>query len=138
LTLGNLKNKGLDENKRRGKNMFYEVAQLRIRKELSKKHLELWKEILDEQKSHSGKFYHTRSRILQSAEKEANPDEETWMVIDEYEDREAYDKMCKAMKEDPELKKLEEKWHSKWDPMSIPGSLKAQHWIERAKVELKK
>lgn len=118
--------------------MFYEVAQWRIRKEFSKKHLELWKEILDEQKSYSGKFYRTRSRILQSAAKEANPDEETWMVIDEYEDREAYDKTCKAWEEEPEIKKLEEKWHSKFDPMIISGPLKSQLWIERVKAELKK
>ncbi|MDD1765186.1 MAG: hypothetical protein LUO84_01865 [Methanomassiliicoccales archaeon] len=118
--------------------MFCEVGQWRIRKEFSKKHFELWKEILDDQKSHSGKSYRIRSRILQSAEKEANPDEETWMVIDEYEDREAYDKMYKAWEKDPEIKKLDEKWHSKLDPMMSPGSLKAQLWIERAKVELEK
>lgn len=138
LHLENLNSREPDENTLGGKNMFYEVAQWRIRKKSSKKHLELWKGILDEQKSISGKFYYTRSRLLQSAGKEANPDEETWMVIDEYESRKSYDKMCKAMKEDPELKKLEEKWHSQWDPMCIPGSLNAQTWIERVKDEPKK
>jgi hypothetical protein len=118
--------------------MLYEVAQWRIRKEFSKKHLDMWKEILNEQKSHSDKFYYTRSRILQSAEKEADPAEETWMWIDEYEDQKAYDKMSKAIEEDPEVVKLKKKWHSKWDPIRVPGSLKAELWIERVKVELKK
>jgi hypothetical protein len=137
-TLEKLKDKGPNENKGGGKNMLYEVAQWRIHKKFSKKHREMWQEILDEQKAHSNNFYYTRSRILQSAEKEANPDEETWMWIDEYEDREAYDKMSKAVKKDPEVEKLKEKWHSEWDPMRIPGSMKAELWIERAKVELRK
>ncbi|MGD0331258.1 MAG: hypothetical protein ABSB40_12585 [Nitrososphaeria archaeon] len=118
--------------------MLYEVAQWRIPKEFSKKHIDMWKEILNEQKSHSDKFYYTRSWILQLAEKEADPAEETWMYIDEYEDQKAYDKMAKMIEEDPEVIKLKKKWNSKWDQIRIPGSFKSELWTERVKVELKK
>jgi hypothetical protein len=118
--------------------MLYEVAQWRIRKEFSKEHVEMWKDILREQKSHSDRFHYTSSRILQSAEEEADPKEETWMWIDEYEDREAYDRMCEAIEEDPEIGKLKMKWHSKWDPMRIPGSMKSGLWAVRVKVDLEK
>ena len=118
--------------------MLYEVAQWRIRKEFSQKHLEMWRQILEEQKSHSDKFNYTRSRILQSAEEEADPTEERWMWIDEYEGREAYDRMERAIEADPEVAKMKEKWHSMWDPMRIPGSLKSELWTEKLKVELKK
>jgi len=60
------------------------------------------------------------------------------MWIDEYEDHEAYEKMGKAIEDDLEVKVLKEKWHSKWDPIRIPGSFKAELWTERVKVELKK
>ena len=118
--------------------MLYSIAQWRIHKEDSKKHLEMWQQILQEQKDHSEKFFYSRSRILQLAEKEADPTEETWMNIDEYEGREAYDKMLKTIKEDPEVKKLEAKWRSVSDPMRVPGSLKVELWTERVKVEFKK
>jgi hypothetical protein len=120
------------------KDMLYSIAQWRIRKEDSKRHLEMWQQILQEQKDHSEKFFYSRSWILQLAEKEADPTEETWMNIDEYEGREAYDKMMKAIKEDPEVKKFEAKWRSVSDPMRVPGSLKVELWTERLKVELKK
>jgi hypothetical protein len=114
--------------------LLYEIAQWRIRKENSKKHLECWREILESQKSHRKKFYYTKTRILQLAEEESS-EEETWGWIDEYEDREAYDKMVKAVDGDPETAKLKNEYHSKWDPLRVPGSFKAQIWTERLRLD---
>jgi len=119
------------------KDLLYEIARWRIHKQNSKEHLEMWRKILDYQKSHSGRFYYTRSRIVQLADEES-PGEETWGWIDEYEDREAYDKMAKAIEENPEIVKIMKQWHSEWDPMRVPDSFKAELWTERVRVDLKK
>jgi len=117
--------------------LLYEIARWRIPKENSKKHLECWREILADQKAHSEKFHYTRSRIVQFAEAEASSAEETWGWIDEYEDREAYEKMAKAIEEDTEVVKLKNQYHSKWDPLRVPGSFKAELWTEQLKSDLK-
>jgi hypothetical protein len=117
--------------------LLYEIARWRIHKESTRDHLEMWREIFDYAKSRSEKFYVTRSRILQLADEESS-EEETWGWIDEYEDREAYDKMAKAKDEDPELARMNKQWHSKWDPMRVPDSFKAELWTERVRVDLKK
>jgi hypothetical protein len=114
--------------------LLYEIAQWRILKENSKKHLECWRAILESQKSHRKKFYYTRTRILQLADEESSK-EETWGWIDEYEDREAYDKMSKAIEGDPETVKLKNEYHSKWDPLRVAGSFKAQIWTERLRLD---
>lgn len=120
--------------------MLVEIAQWRIRKENSKKHLDLVQkqvaEALDYQRSHPEKFHYTRSRMFTLTEE--GPTDETWMSIDEYEDREAYDKMMKAWEEDPELVKYNKEWKAQWDPMRVPDSLKAELWTERLRVELKR
>jgi len=113
--------------------LLYEIAQWRIRKENSEKHLECWREILESQRSHREKFYYTRSRILQLADEESS-EEETWGWIDEYPNREAYDKMAKAYEADPDVVKLKNEYHSKWDPLRVPGSFKAQLWTERLRL----
>lgn len=82
------------------------------------------------------KFHYTRTRILQLANEESS-EEETWGWIDEYEDREAYDKMTKAIEEDTEVVKLKNQWHSMWDPLRVPGSFKAELWTERLRSDLK-
>lgn len=114
--------------------MLYEIAQWRVPKENSKKHLECWREILDSQRSHREKFHYTRTRILQLTDEESS-EEETWGWIDEYEDREAYDKMMKAGEEDPEVVKLKNQYHSRWDPLRVQGSFKAQLWTEKLRVD---
>jgi hypothetical protein len=76
--------------------------------------------------------------ILKSAEKEPNPNEERWMWIDEYESKEDYDKMYKAIENDREVNKLKKKWDSLWNPMIVPGSRRSELWTEMVKVELRK
>jgi len=124
--------------KKKVKDMLYSIARWRIRKECSKRHLDMWQKILQEQRDHSEKFFYSRSRILQLAEKEADPTEETWMNIDEYTGRKEYDRMMKAVEEDPWVKRFEAKWRSVSDPMRVPGSFRVELWTERVKVELDK
>jgi hypothetical protein len=95
----------------------------------------MWREILDYQRSHPEKFLYSRSRILTLAEEE--PSEESWMWIDEYEDRETYDTMTKAIEEDPEVVRKKEEWHSIWDPMRIPGSVKTEVWTPKLDYQLR-
>jgi hypothetical protein len=116
--------------------LLYYIARWRIPKENSKKHLECWREILADQKAHSEKFHYTRTRILRLANEESS-EEETWGWIDEYEDREAYEKMTKAIEEDTEVVKLNIQGHSKWDPLRVPGSFKAELWTEQLRSDLK-
>jgi hypothetical protein len=33
---------------------------------------------------------------------------------------------------------MKKQWHSQWDPMRVPGSMKTELWTERLRVELEK
>jgi len=117
--------------------LLIDIERWRIPKENSKKQLDGWREVMDYQRSHPEKFHYTRSRFFTLTEEGSS--EENWMYIDEYEDREAYDKMMKAFAEDPELVKLKEEWKPKWDPLIVPGSKKGELWteVEKLRVELR-
>jgi hypothetical protein len=115
--------------------LLIEICRWRIARENSEKHLEMWREILDYQRSHPEKFLYSRSRILTLADEESS--EESWMWIDEYEDRETYDTMTKAIEEDPEVVRKKEEWHSKWDPVRIPGSVKTEVWTPKLDYQLR-
>ena len=52
--------------------------------------------MMDYQKSHPEKVYCTMSRFFTFTEKDAS--EENWMLLDEYEHREDYDKWMKAVR----------------------------------------
>ena len=117
------------------KDLLCDIGHWRIPKENSKKHLECCLWILNDQKSRRKKFHYTTSRFLQLAEAEMSSSDESWMWINEYENRDAYDKMMKAMEEDDELVRLRNQWHGKWEPMMVPGSLKRQLWTERFRVD---
>jgi len=57
------------------------------------------------------------------------------MWIDEYENREAYDRMNKALRDDPELSKYKEQAYSRVDTLFVPGSLRAELWTEHFRVD---
>jgi len=117
--------------------LLIDIFRWRIPKENGKKQLDGWREVMDYQRSHPEKFHYTRSRFFTLTEEGSG--EENWMYIDEYEDREAYDKMMKAFAEDLELVKLKKEWKPKWDPLIVPGSKKGEVWIEveKLRVELR-
>jgi len=96
--------------------LLIDVSRWRIPKENSEKHLNTWREILDHQKSHPEKYLYSRSRIFKLTEEASS--EESWLAIDEYEDRETYDKTMKALESDPGIA----------CPTSIPGSMKTERW----------
>ncbi|MGA8904313.1 MAG: hypothetical protein WB661_04815 [Candidatus Bathyarchaeia archaeon] len=112
------------------------IVRWRIPKENSSKLFELWREMMDYQRSHSEKFYYTRSRFFTFTEEGSS--EENWMFLDEYDNREAYDKTMKTMREDPEVAKLADEFFPKWDALIVPGSKKkGEIWTEVLRVELK-
>ena len=117
--------------------MLINIVRWRIPKENSSKQFEVWREMMDYQKSHPGMVYYTRSRFFTFTEEGSS--EESWMFLDEYEHPEDYDKWMKAVREDPELMKLMDEWFPKWDALIVPRSRKGEVWteVEKLRVEFK-
>ena len=108
--------------------MLINIGRWRILKKNSKKQFELWRKMMDYQRSHPEKVYYIRSRFFTFTEKGSS--EENWMFLDEYENREAYDKWMKTVREDPELAKLADEFFPKWNALVIPKSRKMEVWTE--------
>jgi len=117
--------------------MFINIVRWRVPKENSKRQNEVWREMMDYQKSHPEKVYYTRSRFFTHSE--TGSSDENWMFLDEYERREDYDKWMKAVREDPELTELMDEWFPKWDALVVPGSKKGEIWteVDKLRVEFK-
>jgi hypothetical protein len=81
--------------------LLYDFYQWRVEASNSKKHLELWQAVIQHQKANRERFYFKRSRFFTKTDSESN--EEHWINIDEYENREAYEKMWKAIENQPDL-----------------------------------
>jgi hypothetical protein len=114
--------------------LLYEIAQWRVPVANGKKHIEFWEEHLAYQRTHREKFSYKRSRVLRMNDSE-RPGEEIWMWIDEYENQEAYERMSKALRDDPELSKYKEQAHSRADTLFVLGSLKTELWTEHFRVD---
>src|SRR4030042_4753167 len=104
------------------------IVRWRIPKENSSRQLELWREMMDYQRSHPEKVSYTRSRFF-TCRREGAP-EEDWMFLDEYEHREDYARWMRAVREDPELAELMMRWFPKWGALIVPGSKKGEVWTE--------
>jgi hypothetical protein len=118
--------------------LLINIRRWRIPKKNSDQQLEVWSAMLDYQRSHPEKFHYVRSRFYTMTEEGSA--EEHWMFLDEYDDREAYDKTMKTMHEDPEVAKLADEWYPKWDAVIVPGSRKkGEVWteVEKLRVEFK-
>ena len=62
--------------------MLVNIVRWRVRKEDSRRHLEIWREMMDWQRAHPEKVAYTRSRFFTfSAE---GSSEESWMFLDDY------------------------------------------------------
>jgi hypothetical protein len=117
--------------------LLVNIVRWRVPKGKSNEQFEVWREMMDYQRAHPEKVFYTRSRFFTYTEKGSS--EETWMFLDEYENREDYDKWMKAVREDPELIKLMDTWFPKWDALVISGSKKGEVWneVEKLRVESK-
>ena len=109
----------------------------RVLKANHEKAVEVFKVILEHQHAHPEIFYYSRSRTF-FMDAPDNPDEEIWMFIDEYDDREKYwSSLMKALTVDSET---DEKRQSSLKFM-IPGTELKGHeiWteIEDLRVEFK-
>ena len=122
--------------------MLINIVRWRVPKEKSGKHFEFWRWWTDwlrsHRSSHPEKFYYTRSRLFTFTEEGSS--EEDWMFLDEYENREDFDKQMKAVREDPELAKvIKDECFPRWDAVIGPGSRKrGEVWteVEKLRVEL--
>ena len=81
--------------------LLYDFYQWRVNASNSKKHLELWQAVIQHQKANRERFYFKRSRFFTKTDSESN--EEHWINIDEYENREAYERTWKAIRNQPDL-----------------------------------
>jgi len=118
--------------------LLVNIVRWRVPKENSSKQFEVWREMMDYQRSHPEKFHYTRSRFYTRSE-DGSP-EEHWMFVDEYDNREAYDKNMRTMHEDPEVTRLADEWFPKWDAVMVPESKKkGEIWseLEELRVEFK-
>jgi hypothetical protein len=116
------------------KSLLCEIAQWRVPLAKSREHMQFWKEHLAYQKTHREKFYYKRSRVLRVSDPETSG-EEVWMWIDEYENQEAYDRMSKALHEDPELSNYRQQATSRFNSLMISGSRKTELWTEHFRVD---
>ena len=116
------------------KSLLCEIAQWRVPVAKSKQHIEFWEEHLAYQRNHRAKFHYLRSRILKRNESE-RPGEEVWMWIDEYENHEAYDRMSKALHEDPELSGFRQQATLRLNALLVPESRKTEVWTEHFRVD---
>jgi hypothetical protein len=114
--------------------LLYEIAQWRVPVANNKKHIEFWEKHLAYQRTHREKFHYIRSRVLSMNDSETLG-EEIWMWIDEYENQEAYDKMSKAFRDDPDLSKYRKQAHSRLFSLLVPQSLKTELWTEHFRVD---
>jgi hypothetical protein len=70
----------------------------------------LFKDMLDYQRSHPELYHYTRSRTF-FMDAPDNPDQEVWMFIDEYDDREKYwASLMNAAQNDPQSAENRRRW----------------------------
>jgi len=118
--------------------LLVNIRRWRVPRENHKKQFELWNVMLDYQRSHPEKFHYLRSRFYTMSEEGSS--EEHWVFIDEYENREDFDKTMKTFNQDPELIKMSDEFFIKWDALIVPKSrTKGEVWteVEKLKVEFK-
>lgn len=83
----------------------------------------------------SGKFYYTRSRLFTLTEEGSS--EEKSMFLDEYEQREDFNKQMNALHGDSELAKVtKDECHPRYDALIVPGSRKSEVWTEVVKLRV--
>ena len=114
--------------------MLVNIIRWRVPKENSEKQFEFFREVMDWEDTHSEKVDYTRSRFYTFTEEGSS--EENWMVLDEYDCREDYDKWMKTVREDPELVKLWDEWMPRWDRLIVPKSKKGEVWTELEKLRV--
>jgi hypothetical protein len=100
----------------------------RIRKADHEKAKTLFAEVIEYQHSHPEIYYYTRSRSF-FMEAPDNADEEIWMFIDEYDDREKYwNSLVNALANDPKSEENKRRYIE----MIVQDSLPKEHevWTE--------
>lgn len=70
---------------------------------------------------------------------DSESEEEHWMYIDEYENREAYDRLYKAAEDQPNLLYSDDKekaaqMREEKRSLTVPGSAKKELWIEHPEL----
>ena len=106
-----------------------DIGKMRVKKENHEKAVEIFADMLKYQHSHPELFYYSRTRSFYMDAPD-NPDEEIWMFIDEYDNREKYwNALLSSTKDNPVLL---EKLQKCFSVMSPPATHLVQHevWTE--------
>lgn len=106
--------------------MIYEFGRWQVPVTSSKTHLEIIRAIYTHIKFHRQNFSYLRSSRFYSTE--SNDTNETWIYIDEYADRENYERMMKALSEDDRTGRL----RKAWEALIVPGSFRTEVWTDFA------
>jgi len=117
--------------------MLCDVTRWRVHASNSKKHLEVWRAIMQHQRANRQRVPYKRSRFFTMVDSESS--EEHWMYIDEYEDREAFDRMYKAAEDQPDLLYSDDpgkaaQMREEKRSLSVPGSSKKELWTEHPEL----
>ena len=117
--------------------MLCDVTRWRVQASNSKKHMELWRAIMQHQRDNRQKVYYKRSRFYTMVDSESS--EEHWMFIDEYENREEFDRTYKAFNDQPDLPYSDDpakaaQMREEKRSLTVPGSMKKELWIERPEL----
>jgi hypothetical protein len=108
--------------------MWVNIVRWRVPKEKNKEQLEVWREMIDYQRSHPETVSLLRSRFFTCTDEGSS--EENWMFLDEYRSREDFERFVKMWDEVPKLAKLGEEFFGKWEKVMTPKSRKREYWTE--------
>jgi hypothetical protein len=112
-----------------------DIGKFRVKKENHAQAVEAFVDMLNYQYSHPELFYYSRTRSF-FMDAPDNPDEEIWMFVDEYDNREKYwNALITSTKDNPILL---EKLHRCWSVMNPPVSHLIEHeiWTETEEMRV--
>jgi len=115
--------------------LLCEVIRWRVHASNSRKHLEFWRAGIQIQRINRQKFHYKRSRYFTMVDSESS--EEHWMSIDEYEDREAFDRLYKAAEDQPDLLYSDDKAKAaqmRKEKRSLTLDSKKELWTEHSEL----
>ena len=103
--------------------MIFEVGYWKVEKSKSKNHLEIMKKSVAFQRENRSRLLFTKSQFYKVESK--NPDVEVWSFIDEYPDRETYDKWLEIA---PVMEIEMAEILQEWGEIIVPDSFKIEVW----------
>ena len=109
--------------------MFVQSGRWRVPKVYSEKHREIIGALIENQSRNREKFLCINTRIFLLESRDSG--EETWIYVDEYVDREAYNLAVEAYHDDDPVHTRDREIKGEWVKYVVPDSLESEVWLER-------